>query len=262
MPDPVPEEHRQQPVLRTGVLGRSVDDAPSNIGGRSDLGASPSRRPGGRINVALVDSHTVVREGLRALIDGQDDLRVVDGAQTLRGALAFETSPDVIVTSLELPDAQGDVIITGLRQRFRDSSVVVLCVVDRPAFVQQMLAAGANGYLLKTASAHDLFDGIRAVAGGGTFLQASLGVMLARWRDGTGGDGPGGNILSPREVRVLGLVAIGHTNAEVAALLGVSLRTVETHRARLLMKLGRPSRAELVRYATELGLIGPVAHGG
>ncbi len=252
----------------SGSVRRTEQDAASDThtGAGSADSALPSRSPGAgigsaAIGVALVENHTMVREGLRVLIDGEDDMRVVDESDTLHNALDFRVAPRVIITSLELPDAHGDAIITTLRQRYPDASVFVLCVVDRPAFVQQMLAAGANGYLLKTAPAHELFDGIRAVAAGGTFLQASLGVNLSRWRDGTGGEGLGEAVLSPREVRVLGLVALGHTNAEVATLLGVSLRTVETHRARLLMKLGRPSRAELVRYAHELGLIGPGPHG-
>lgn len=213
--------------------------------------------PASEIGVMLVEGHTVVREGLTMLVDAQTDLRVVADAGSLGGALALDVQPDVLVASLDLPDGRGEDVVASLRQRFSGASVFVLSVVEHPAFVQQVLTAGASGYLLKTGTSHELFEGIRAVADGGTFLQPSLGVKLARWRDaGAGVDAPGGGVLSPREVRVLGLIAIGHTNADVAQLLGVSLRTVETHRARLLQKLGHPTRATLVRYAYELGLVG------
>jgi|GEM_PF-195865 len=210
------------------------------------------------ISVAVIESQTVVREGLRVLIDAQADMQTVGEASSLRGASELDVEPRVVLTTLDLPDSRGDDVVAGLRRRFPGASVFVLSAVDHPAFVQQVLAAGANGYLPKTGTARELFEGIRAVAGGGTFLQPSLGVKLARWRDASSGvEGSGGAVLSPREVKVLGLVAVGHTNAEVAELLGVSLRTVETHRARLLQKLGRPTRAELVRFAYEFGLIGP-----
>jgi len=208
--------------------------------------------------VAMVESHTVVREGLSMLVGAQSDLQVVGEAGSLGRALSLDARPDVLVASLDLPDARGEDVVASLRQRYAEAGVFVLSLVEHPAFVQQVLAAGAAGYLLKTGTSNELFEGIRAVADGGTFLQPSLGVKLARWRDAAAGiDTPGGGVLSPREVRVLGLIAIGHTNAEVAQLLGVSLRTVETHRARLLQKLGHPNRAILVRYAYELGLVAP-----
>ena len=199
----------------------------------------------------FVDDRTVVRQGICALIEQQPDLVVVAQAASVREAGAVGVTPDVIVTEVDLPDARHGDVISGLRKFFPETSILVLTRVDHPAKIQSALAAGANGYLLKTASASDLLNGIRLIAAGDTYLQPSLGVALARWhrpRDSNLG-------LSPKEERTLGLIALGHTNAEVAVLTGVSLRTVEAHRARIHQKLGRRTRAELVQYAREVGLV-------
>jgi two-component system, NarL family, response regulator NreC len=130
-------------------------------------------------------------------------------------------------------------------------SILVLTLLNHPAKIQLVLAAGANGYLLKTAAATDLFTGIRCVAAGETYLQPSLGVELARWhrpRNTTLG-------LSPKEEQTLRLIALGHANAEVAQLSGVSLRTVEAHRARITKSWDAGPRAELVQYARDAGIV-------
>lgn len=225
--------------------------------GTTGPGLPRRARSGAPIGVVLVEGQTVVRESLRCLIEQERDIDIVGEAGSAIDAVGLDADPDVVLTDLELPDARGDEVVTALRSRFERAAVFVLSVIDHPAAVQQVLAAGASGYLLKSGSADELFGGLRAVAQGESFLQPSLGVKLARWNgSGPGADVPGGTRLSPREVKVLGLVALGHTNAEVASLLGVSLRTVETHRARVLQKLNHPTRAELVRYAYDLGLIG------
>jgi DNA-binding NarL/FixJ family response regulator len=202
------------------------------------------------VDVMLVDNRTVVRAGLCALIERQPDLVVVAQAASLGDAASFDIAPDVIVTDIDLPDAQHGDVIHGLRALFPRSSILVLTVVDHPAKVQSVLAAGADGYLLQTVAGTDLLAGIRALAAGETFLQPSLGVELARWqrpRDTT-------LTLSPKEEEVLRLLALGHTNAEIARLNGVSLRTVEAHRSRIHQKLGPHTRAELVHYAQQAGL--------
>jgi DNA-binding NarL/FixJ family response regulator len=133
------------------------------------------------VDILLVDSRIVVREGLRALIEQQSDLVVVAQATSVHDARGLNVTPDVIVTDIELPDATlGDVII-GLRELFRETSILVLTRVDHPAKVQSVLAAGASGYLLKTAATTELLKGIRLVATGKRYLQPSLGVELARW---------------------------------------------------------------------------------
>jgi two-component system response regulator NreC len=209
-----------------------------------------------KIRLVLVDGQNLVREALAVLIDQQDDFTVLAHAASSREAASLRVDADVVLTDFELPDARGRDVISGIKRTFTKASVLVLTVVDGPAKIQQMLAAGAQGYVLKTATANDLFVGIRAVADGQMYLQPSLGVMLARWHESR--LGPRGQVhgrLSPKEEEVLRMVALGHTNAEVSKLMGVSLRTVETHRARILQKLGRPSRAQLVRYAHEAGLL-------
>jgi two-component system response regulator NreC len=198
----------------------------------------------------LVDNRTVVREGLCALIGREPDLVVVAQAGSVGEALTMDFTPDVIVADIELPDAQPGEVIDRLRGYFSQSSILVLTLVGHPAKVQAILAAGAAGYVLKTAEITELITGIRAVANGQMYLQPSLGVELARWhrpRDTTLG-------LSPKEEQVLRLLALGHTNVEIAQLCAMSRRTVEAHRARIHQKLGRRTRAELVQYAREVGL--------
>ena len=203
------------------------------------------------VDVMLVDGRDVVREGLHTLIDQQPDLVVVSQVAAVHDAGRLGETPDVIVTDIDLPDAKHRDVITGLRRFFQQSPILVFTAIDHPATVQSVLDAGAEGYLLETATPSDLLTGIRAVARGETYLQPELGVELARWhrpRELT-------PELSPKEVDVLRLLALGHTNAEIANLSGVSLRTVETHRARIQRKLGRRTRADLVQYAREVGLV-------
>jgi DNA-binding NarL/FixJ family response regulator len=207
------------------------------------------------VEVLLVDDGIVVREALRVFLELQDDIQVVGEANLVAEAVALDIQPDVVITEFKLPDARGRDAVTALRERFPDGSILVLTHVRHPARLGEAVTAGAHGYLLKSATPEELFDGIRAVANGESYLQPSLGVAFARWDARTGLDegGPSGR-LSPQEEEVLRLVALGFTNAEIAARVGVSLRTVEGQRARVLQKLGHPTRAELVRYALDSGL--------
>jgi len=199
----------------------------------------------------LVDGRAVMREGLSAVIDRQSDLVVVAQAAMVREAEGLDIAPDVIVTDIDLPDAKYGDVITGLRAFFEQSSILVFTPIGHPAEVQSVLAAGANGYLLETAPAADLLDGIRAVAAGDTYLQPSLGVELARLHQPSDAT----LALSPIEQHVLRLLALGHTNVEVARLCNIGLRTTESLRAHIQRKLGRRTRAELVEYAREIGLV-------
>jgi two-component system response regulator NreC len=199
----------------------------------------------------LVDTRAIVREGLRSVIEQQPDLAVVAQAATIRDAASLGVTPHVIVTDIALPDAKHSEVISRLRGFFERSSILVFTPIAHPAEVQSVLDAGANGYLLETAPAADLVGGIRAVARGETFLQSSLGADLARLhrpRDPA-------LTLSAEEEQILRLLALGHTNTEVARLSNMSLRTAESHRAQIQRKLGRRTRAELVEYARETGLI-------
>ncbi len=206
------------------------------------------------IRLALVDDETMFREGLRALIEREPDLEVVAQAMSVRALEGMHVEPHVIVTGLSFPDAARDEVIIELRTRFRDASILALTSLDDLATVQQVLAAGADGYVLKSAATTDLFAGIRAVAHGGLYLQPSIGIAFAsRPPELVTGSAVGG--LTPKETEVLRLLALGHTNAEVAALTGSSLRTIETHRAHIHQKLDRHTRAQLVRFALEVGLL-------
>jgi DNA-binding NarL/FixJ family response regulator len=211
-------------------------------------------RNGAAVTVVVLDDHPVVTVGLRVLLDRQPDLTVVGEAISLEEARALTADPDVIVADLVLGEDRGAEVVTTLRARFANAAVLVLTMVDDLDEVRSVLSAGARGYLLKDAAAADLVDAVRRVARGEEYLQPSVGVALARsTREETR---PGAVAsLSERELHVARLLALGHTNAEIADLLAVSVRTVESHRARVFDKLGVRTRAELVRTAVEAGLV-------
>ena len=212
-----------------------------------------SEEPHPVIRLALVDDQTMFREGLRALMEQEPDLEVVAQATSVQALEDMDVEPHVIITGLAFPDAARDQVIE-LRTRFRDAAILALTALDDLPTVQQALAAGADGYVLKSAATTDLFAGIRAVAQGGLYLQPSIGIAFAsRPPELAAGSAAGG--LTPKETVVLRLLALGHTNAEIAALTGSSLRTIETHRAHIHQKLDRHTRAQLVRFALEVGLL-------
>jgi DNA-binding NarL/FixJ family response regulator len=211
-------------------------------------------RDGAPIAILLLDDHPVVTDGLQLLLDRHSDLEVVATVATLEHALAQAATPDVIVTDLVLESSRGPEIVRSLLARFPGAKVLVLTMVDDPAEVREVLAAGAHGFMVKDAAAADLVDAVRRVAEGEEYLQPAVGMALARAAR------PSAEVevqvpLSEREASVARLLALGHTNAEIAKLLAVSQRTVESHRARLLDKLSVRTRAELVRRAVELGMV-------
>jgi two-component system response regulator NreC len=209
-----------------------------------------------KIAVLLMDDHVVVREGLRALLERQDDIDVMAEASTVAEALSLDVDPDVVVADLMLPDERGVEVVRRLKQRHDKAAILVLTMVDNPTDVQQCLAAGARGYLLKETAGSELVDAVRKVAGGEEYLQPSLGASLAKWKESPGRvRARAVDDLTPREREVLRLIALGHTNTEIATMLYVSVRTVENHRAGVMRKLGLRTRAELVRHAAEAGLI-------
>jgi two-component system response regulator NreC len=210
----------------------------------------------GKIQVLLMDDHVVVREGLRALLERQDDIDVMAEASSVAEAVALDVDPDVVVADLMLPDERGVEVVRRLKERYQKAAILVLTMVDNPTDVQQCLAAGARGYLLKETAGSELVDAVRKVAGGEDYLQPSLGAALAKWKESPGRvRARAVDDLTPREREVLRLIALGHTNTEIATMLYVSVRTVENHRAGVMRKLGLRSRAELVRHAAEAGLI-------
>lgn len=209
------------------------------------------------IRVALCDDHAVVRSGLRRILDDESDITVVGEAGNAQDAVALASTeqPDVFVMDLGLPGTSGIDATRQVRAASGETSVLVLTVHDDVAYLRRAFDAGATGYLVKDAADVELVMAVRHVAAGDNYVHPSLGAALLDPEVVTARPaGPGGK-LSEREVDVLGLVALGYTNVDIAEELYVSVRTVETHRAHLQQKLGVKSRAELVRIAREHGLI-------
>jgi two-component system response regulator NreC len=201
--------------------------------------------------VVIADDHTVVRHGLRMLIDNEDGLQVIAEAGTVPDAerLTRAHRPTVLVLDLNMPGGSSLEAIARLKDV---TAVVVLTMQDDPAFARQALQGGALGFVLKEAADEELLGAIRLAAAGDTYLNPRLGARIAAAPPQP--DGPPDD-LTTREVDVLRLIALGHTNAEIGEQLFLSTRTVETHRAHIQQKLRRSTRAELVRYALKHGLV-------
>ena len=208
------------------------------------------------VRILIVDDHAVLRAGLKMLIDAEDDLEAVGEAANARDAVfqARSLKPDVILMDVVMPDQSGlDVLPTLLHER-PETKVLVLSMQDDPQYVRQAFSAGASGYILKEAADTEVVAAIREVANGNSYVHPTVGARLiaaenaeARRAD----EDP----LSDREREVLRLLALGHTNQEISAQLFISVRTAETHRAHIMQKLRLTSRAELVRYALEQGVL-------
>jgi two-component system response regulator NreC len=212
------------------------------------------------IRILVVDDHAVLRAGLRMLLAAQADMDVVGEAADGEAAVAaaVEARPDVALVDITMPGAGGVRAIERIRAASPRTRVLVLTMHDLPAYVRLALAAGAAGYVVKRAADAELLSAIRAVHQGRTVVDPRLVGQLipVRHRGREPGAAPA-SPLSPRERDVLELVAQGYTNQQIASRFGVSVKTVETHRARLTEKLGLRSRAELVRYALDSGLLAP-----
>ena len=206
------------------------------------------------IRLVLLDEQTVVRQGLRALVEREPDFEVVADAPDPHAAEQLAVEPNVVVTGLVGPSGSPEQSVKEVRTRFGGAAIIALTMLDDLPTVRQVLAAGADGYLLKSATKHDLFAAIRAVAAGELYLQPSIGIAFAaRPPDELADQTVGG--LTPKETEVLHFLALGHTNTEIAQIVGASLRTIETHRAHIHRKLDRHTRAELVRFALDEGLL-------
>ena len=206
------------------------------------------------IEIVLADDHPVVRSGLRMLLEAEADFEVVaeagDVGAASRSVLGHK--PAVLVLDLNMPGGSSLEAIPRIAESSPGTAVVMLTMQEDPAFAREALRAGARGYVLKQAAGTELAQAIRAAAGGGTWLNPELGARMAVAP--TTPAGPPGD-LTEREVDVLRLIALGHTNNEIAEQLYLSVRTVETHRAHIQQKIGRSTRAELVRYALDNDLI-------
>jgi DNA-binding NarL/FixJ family response regulator len=206
--------------------------------------------------VLIVDDHAVVRTGLRLLLDAEDDLEPVGEAGNARDAVfqARALKPDVILLDVVMPENSGLDVLPQLVHESPDVKVLILSMQDEPRYVREAFAAGASGYVLKEAADIEVVAAVREVAGGGRYVNPELGARLvsaeteaARLAE----EDP----LSDREREVLRLLALGHTNQEIAKQLYISVRTAETHRAHIMQKLRLETRADLVAYALQRGLL-------
>jgi two-component system, NarL family, response regulator NreC len=210
--------------------------------------------PAQPITVVLADDHRVVRSGLRMLLELDGRFCVLDEAGDVTGTImkVRECRPRVLVLDLNMGGESSLEAIPQLRTEMPGTEIVVLTMQEDPAFAQAALRAGAIGYVLKEAADAELMTAVAAAADGRTYLNPELGAKLAA-QPPEGDSRPDG--LSPREVEVLRLIALGHTNSKIAESLFLSVRTVESHRAHIQQKLGLTTRAELVGYARQRGLL-------
>jgi two-component system, NarL family, response regulator NreC len=208
------------------------------------------------IRLLIIDDHQLVRSGLRRLLENEEDMTVEDEAGTAYDAvrLARLHKPDVILLDVVMPGGSGLDALPEIRAAAPDAKVLTLSMQDDPSYVRQAFAAGASGYVLKEAADDELLAAIREVSGGGRYVDPQLGARLAAF-DAAAATERAEDPLSDREREVLRLLALGYTNQEIAQQLFLSVRTAETHRARIMQKLGLTTRAELVRHAIDRGLL-------
>jgi two-component system, NarL family, response regulator NreC len=209
-----------------------------------------------KTRLLVVDDHAVVRSGLRMLLDAEPDFDVIAEAGNARDAV-FEArahQPDVIVLDVVMPGESGIEALPRLKKEAPGAKVLVLSMQDDPRYVREAFAQGANGYVLKEAADAEVVGAVREIAAGGEYVHPALGARMvaaeAQARAAAAADP-----LSDREREVLRLLALGHTNQEIAKKLYISVRTAETHRAHIMQKLGLSTRAELVRHAIAHGLL-------
>jgi two-component system, NarL family, response regulator NreC len=211
-----------------------------------------------RTEVFLVDDHDIVRQGLRLLVDAEADMRVVGEAAHARGLcdLVEASGAGVVVLDVSMPDVSGAEATAELKKCLPGVKVVALTRHTEKAYVQEMMRAGASGYILKQNGAATLLEAVRAVVRGGTFLDPAIARLLIEDLTSVASrSSRSASTLTPRERQVATMVAYGHTNKEIAAELGIGVKTVETHKTNVMQKLALTSRAELVQFALEQGWI-------
>jgi DNA-binding NarL/FixJ family response regulator len=213
------------------------------------------------IRVLIVDDHAIVRTGLRLLLDQEGDIQCTGEAGTADEAVreARREQPDVVLLDVVMPGKSGIEALPAILEAAPEGKVLVLSMQDDPSYVRQAFAAGASGYVLKEAAEAEVVLAVREVAAGGRYVHPALGARLAVAEAGarlTADADP----LSDREREVLRLLALGHTNQEIAKILFISVRTAETHRAHIMHKLDLSTRAQLVRHAIASGLLDEPSH--
>ncbi len=202
--------------------------------------------------MVLADDHAVVRSALRMLLEDQPDMEVVAEAGDAEAATRYVRGhrPTVLILDINMPGGSGLAAVPQIRNESPETQIVMLTMQGETSSAREALQAGVLGYIAKDAASEELVMAVRMAAQGRTYLQPELGARLAAEPDT-----PSPDDLSDREMEVLRLIALGHTNNEIAERLYLSVRTVESHRAHIQQKLGLSSRSELVRYAIERGLV-------
>jgi two-component system response regulator NreC len=230
------------------LMGMVDPDTPP-LDSATDGEASPAEP----IRIVLADDHAVVRSGLRMVLDSENDFEVVAEASDVEDARRYVRGHHarVLVLDLNMPGGSSLEAIPTIREESPGTQIVVLTMQQDPAFAREALRAGALGYVLKEAADDELVEAVRRAAAGESYLNPRLGARIASEPVPSPPDD-----LSEREVDVLRLIALGHTNAEIGEQLYLSVRTVETHRSHIQQKLMLSTRSELVGYALERGLIG------
>ena len=219
------------------------------------------------ISVLVADDHTVLRAGLKALLEAEPDIEVVaeasDGAECVDRVV--EHAPDVVLLDINMPNCNGLEALDRIHELCSDTKVLVLTMMDDVAYLRQVLAIGGAGYVLKQAAGDELLSAIRTVHDGGVFLHPHHALALAGADSDSGSDQSETlpldekqtrfQALSDREAEVFRLVALGHSNGEIAELMFLSVKTIETYKGRLMKKLDLRTRSELVRSALDLGVL-------
>jgi len=210
-----------------------------------------------KLLIFLADDHAIIRQGMKSLIDNQPDMHVIGEADNGQSAWQNikDLQPDVVVLDISMPELNGIQVTERLKEECPEVKVLALTVHEDTGYVRQLLKVGASGYVLKRAALEELIHAIRTVAAGDVYLDPKLTSLVvgSYIRKRSIKDELLHNDLSRREKEVLRLIAQGYSNKEVAAQLGISVRTVETYKVRLMEKLGFHSRADIVRYALHRG---------
>jgi two-component system response regulator NreC len=203
------------------------------------------------IRVLLVEDHETVREGLRLLLDSQRDMQVVAEASNGRAAVEYSERlrPQVVVMDLSMPEMNGLAATHAIKKGCPETAVVALTRHDDAAFVEELRKAGASGYVLKQSPSAELLDAVRVAAIGGSYMDAQLRTREAQSTHDHLNRGRRSPTVSEREKQVLRMMAVGHSNKEIAEALGITIKTVEVHKANAMRKLRLRGRIDVVRYA-------------
>lgn len=207
------------------------------------------------IRVLLAEDHETVRQGLRLLLEAQDDIDVVGEAADGRVAVeqAQRLCPDVVILDLSMPEMDGLEAAKAIKRIAPDVRIVALTRHDDEAFVKELVAAGSAGYVLKQSRSNELLNAVRIVARGGKYLDSAIEARANAQAAASDTGGTKRSVVSDREAEVLRLMAIGHSNKEIADRLGISVKTVEVHKTNAMRKLGFRGRIDVVRYAVLQG---------